>query len=152
MVLTVEEKLNKLKEYEGWLDFTDQQRDFLVAMAESDNNLFASYKKAYPHVKAASVSFSVHGMIQTLSIKSCLELLGYRKEKKEIVSKKEAMELLSQHLRRTSVEPDMLVKLLAMYSKLAGWEEDKGKNPDEGMSLDKLVTALEKKRKAEVQP
>lgn len=150
MVLTVEDKIAKLKEFESWEEFTEQQRAFLIAMAESDNNLFASYKKAYPNVKVSAISFSAHGMIQTLSIKSCLDLIGYKKEKKDIVSKKEALELLSAHLRRNSIESDMLVKLIGMYSKLAGWEEDKEK-PEEGLSLDKLVTALEKKRKTEVQ-
>jgi hypothetical protein len=146
MALTVEEKLSGLEQLQYWPEYTEQQRVFLQEMARNDNNLVGAYKIAYPHVKLKAVIFSAHGLIQTIAMKDALEFLGYKKEKKEIVSKKEALELLSQHLRRTALEPETLVKLLGVYSKLSGWEK-KDEEPDEAMSLDKLVAAVEQKRK-----
>jgi hypothetical protein len=146
MALSVEEKLTALEQSPYWSEFTEQQRAFLMEMARNDNNIFGAYKFAYPHVKTNAVSFSAHGLIQTVAMRDALDILGYKKEKKEIVTKKEAQELLSQHLRRNALEPETLVKLLGVYSKLAGWEKE-AKEPDESMSLDKLVAAVEQKRK-----
>lgn len=150
MAFTIEDKLEKLKAGKYWEEFTEQQRQFLIYMAESDFDLLDSYRKAYPHVKLQAATFSAYGMMQSISLKEALESIGYQKEKKETVSKKEALELMSRHLRKNTLDPETLVKLMGVYAKLAGWEKDKKDEPDQEISMDKLVTALEKKRKAEV--
>lgn len=148
MALTVEEKIDKLKNGQYWDEFTDAQRNFLLNMAASDFALLDSYRKAYPNVKASASTFSAYGMIQSLAVKAALESIGYQREKKEVVSKKEAQELMSYHMRKTGLEPETLVKLMGVYAKLAGWEKEKETDPGEEMSMDKLVAAVEKKRKA----
>lgn len=147
MAFTVEEKLEKLKIGQYWEEFTDAQRNFLIYMAESDFDLLGSYRRAYPHVKANASTFSAYGMMQSLAVKKALETIGYQREKKEVVSKREAMELLSHHMRKSQIEPETLVKLMGVYAKMAGWEKKEDTDPSADVSIDQLVTALEKKRK-----
>ncbi len=70
------------------------------------------------------------------------------KSKSTIVSKSEALELISAQLRRSDIENAPMVKLLALYSKLNGWDAEKPEHPEE-VDMDKLVAAVEKKRKSD---
>lgn len=143
MALTYEEKIAKLREYEGWFDFTDSQRVFLDGMAKGLNPT-ASYKVAYPDTRATAVAVALGAMMTRVGIRKALSIIGID-NKTPSFSKKEAMELLTRHLRKTD-DPAVLVKLLSIYSKFAGWEEE-AEDPGETVDMNKLVEAVEKKRR-----
>ena len=65
--------------------------------------------------------------------------------KKSIVSKNEAMELLSKQMRRPEIDDATLVKLVTLYSKLNRWGEEP--TPSTEPDMDALVAALERKRR-----
>lgn len=143
MALTYEEKIAKLREYEGWFDFTDSQRVFLDGMAQGLNPT-NSYKRAYPDTRGTAVAVALGAMMTRVGIRKALSIIGIEK-KQTPFSKKEAMGLLTTHLRKTD-DPAVLVKLLAIYSKFAEWEAD-AEAPDETVDMNKLVEAVEKKRR-----
>ena len=65
-----------------------------------------------------------------------------------LITKREALRLLSVQLRKPRIDGAEFCKVLALYSKLSGWDEEDSPNPgDEEVNLDKLVAAMEKKRK-----
>ncbi len=143
MALTYEEKIAKLKEFEGWLTFTDSQRVFLEGMAR-DMKPVEAMKRAYPDNKGIVVA--TKHMLARVGIQQALDLIQVKYATAN-VSKNEALKLLSRHLRRTN-DSSELVKLLGLYSKLTGWDKEEEDPPGEEMSLDKLVTAVERRRKA----
>jgi hypothetical protein len=62
-------------------------------------------------------------------------------------SKSEALQKLSDLIRSIRDEGKLL-KLLALYGKLSGWDKDKSKEPSEESRIDAIVLELERKRKA----
>lgn len=144
MALTVEEKLARLKDYEGWPTFTDSQKVFLAAMAEGLPAAEA-FKRAYPETKTGGLIFATQQMMCRVGIKKALSIIEIETNK-AAVSRKEALDILSARLRKCD-EDETLVKLLGLYSKLSGWDKPKDPEPTEDVSLDQLVAAMEKKRK-----
>jgi hypothetical protein len=67
--------------------------------------------------------------------------------RKKPVTKQEALEILSGHLRNPEVEPNVFVKLAALYSRLMGWRATDAPSDDEGDAVNKLVLAAERKRR-----
>jgi hypothetical protein len=65
------------------------------------------------------------------------------------VSKEEALELISNQLRRPEIEDAAMVKLMALYSKLQGWEKAEPAQPEEAVDMAQLVAAVEHKRKSQ---
>lgn len=141
MALTYEEKIAKLKEFEGWLTFTDSQRVFLDGMAKGLKPVEAM-KIAYPANNGIVVA--TKHMLTRVGIKQALSIIGEDYDT-PLVSKSEALKLLSRHLRK-SYDSAEVVKLLSLYSKLSGWDKEEEAESEE-VSLDKLVAAVEKKRK-----
>ena len=68
------------------------------------------------------------------------------KAQPELVTKSEALRLISTHLRKKDLEVGQLIKLVALQAKIAGW--DKSKEPTNEANIDKLVAAVERRRKA----
>lgn len=65
-----------------------------------------------------------------------------------LVTKADALRLLSDQLRKRGVKSEEFIKVLSLYSKLQGWDkDDEPRTPCEEVSLDKLVAAIEKKRR-----
>lgn len=147
MALTTEEKIAKLQTFEHWLGFTEPQRKFLLAMAEGLKP-HEAFIKAYPDTKAPSLVFATQQMMCRVGIKKALAFIEIE-FRKPTVSRTEALELLSTHLRKID-DPDKLVKLLGVYAKIAGWGKEE-KNLDEEVPMDKLVAAVEKKRRGQTQ-
>lgn len=71
-------------------------------------------------------------------------------KQRNIISKDEALMLLSAHIRKPDLDGGTLLKLIALYSKLQGWDAETKKPADEP-NMDQLVAAIEKKRKSGVQ-
>ena len=63
-----------------------------------------------------------------------------------ILTKDEALQLLSKQLRNPNIEPLLFVKVLTLYSTIAGWNKEKEPTPSEP-NLDELVTRIEKERR-----
>lgn len=143
MALTIEEKLEKLKAYKDWNKFTPPQQKFLQNMAQGMLSEDA-YSDAYPDTRQVALLPQTAQMLSRAGIRKALDSIGIDVSK-PLVSQKEAMELLSKHLRKAD-DPSVLVKLLSTYAKIAGWDKKTDKD-DEPPSLDKLVAAVEKKRK-----
>lgn len=57
------------------------------------------------------------------------------------------MELLSVQLRRTDIAEDLFVKVMQLYSKIAGWDREETPKSKPEPSLDELVATIERKRK-----
>lgn len=145
MALTVEEKISKLEAHDNWLRFTEPQRGFLVALAEGLKPTDA-YRKAYPDTKDANLVFATQQMLCRVGVKKILAEIEMDL-RKPVVSRTEAQELVSYHLRKQNIEPEMLVKLLGVYAKLSGWDKQKEQEPDAEVDINRLVSAIEKKRK-----
>jgi hypothetical protein len=67
-------------------------------------------------------------------------------------TKEEALEILSAQLRKPDLEPNVAAKLMLTYGRIAGWgirPRQKDVVDSEPDTMDKLVTEIEKKRKAE---
>ena len=62
------------------------------------------------------------------------------------ITKQEALGLLSDHIRKKSVDGNTLLKLLVLYSALAGWDEEQ--EPSKEPSLNELITIIERGCKA----
>lgn len=144
MALTIEEKLAKLQEFDGWLSFTPPQQAFLNNMAEGLKPTEA-FMKAYPDTKAKSMIFATQQMMCRVGVKRALASIEID-VRKPLVSRQEAMELLSIHLRKIE-DPDKLVKVLNTYAKIAGWGKDETDEQEDTVPMDKLVAAVEKKRR-----
>lgn len=65
----------------------------------------------------------------------------------KVLSKQEALELLSAQLRRSDIESEPFLKIMQLYSKIAGWDKEPTPKPKPEPSLDELVTAIERERK-----
>lgn len=144
MAFTYEESIAKLRQFEGWLTFTDPQRVFLDGVAKGLQPIEAM-KVAYPDNKGIVVA--TKSMLSRVGIQQALDLIGVEYSHAN-VSKEEALKLLSKHLRKPAIDSAELVKLLSVYSKLSGWDkEDDPKDPEGTVNLDKLVAAIEKKRR-----
>lgn len=139
---TYEEKLAKLKQQENWLSFTDSQRVFLDGVAQGMKPVEAM-KRAYPDNNGIVVA--TKHMLSRVGIQQALTILGVEYTHAN-VSKAEALKLLSRRLRKPTIEDSDLKGLLLIYSKLSGWDKEE-EDPEEEVSLDKLVAAVEKKRK-----
>lgn len=144
MALTIEEKLAKLQEFDGWLSFTPPQQAFLNNMAEGLKPTEA-FMKAYPDTKAKSMIFATQQMMCRVGVKRALASIEID-VRKPLVSRQEAMELLSIHLRKIE-DPDKLVKVLNTYAKIAGWGKEETDEQEDTVPMDKLVAAVEKKRR-----
>jgi hypothetical protein len=72
-----------------------------------------------------------------------------KKTPSQIVSKEEALELISDQLRRPEIEDASMVKLMTLYSKLSGWENVEPSQPEETVDMKKLIAAVEKRRKSQ---
>ncbi len=140
---TYEENIIKLRRSENWLSFTDSQRVFLEGVAQGMKPIEAM-KRAYPDNKGIVVA--TKSMLSRVGIQQCLNLIGVEYTHAD-VSKSEALKLLSRHLRKPTIDSAELVKVLSLYSKLAGWNKDEETDPGDEVSLDRLVAAVEKKRK-----
>ena len=64
--------------------------------------------------------------------------------KKQPVTRSEALELSSRHMRDSAIAPKLLVKLTTMYAKIAGW---KNAPEPEGEDINQIVVAAERKRR-----
>ena len=69
-----------------------------------------------------------------------------KKTENPIFSKDDALVLLSDLLRNPKLEADLFVKVMSLYSKIAGWDKEKDPEPSEP-TLDELVKEAEKKRR-----
>jgi len=145
MALTVKEKIETLEKGTKWITFTEPQKLFLLKMAETDD-LLNSYRYAYPTTQHNGLIFAAQRLVQMVGIKEALAEIGWE-QSRAAVSKKEALELLSKQLRKNDIAPLHLAKLLSVYAKMAGWDS-KGGTPDEEVNMDKLITAIERKRRA----
>lgn len=146
MVLTVEEKLDKLHAYQHWLAFSTQQQNFLIFVAEGTPPPEA-YMKAYPDRNPKSTSFQLIAMMKQHRMREALKLLGYDSEDNDIVSRKEALLLMSRSLRKTTIEPETMIKIMNVYARIRGWDKEDAKPSNPELDMDKLVAAMEKKRK-----
>jgi hypothetical protein len=63
------------------------------------------------------------------------------------ITKQDAMVLLSDQLRNPKLDSELFVKVLTLYSKICGWDKEKEPSPDEALTFDQQVAAIEKKRK-----
>jgi hypothetical protein len=73
------------------------------------------------------------------------------KKQTKLVSKQEALELISAQLRKPDLNPSQFAKLLKLQSQLSGWKPTQQPDPDGEPSIDQLVAAVEKKRRAAAQ-
>jgi hypothetical protein len=64
----------------------------------------------------------------------------------KLLTKDEALVLLSEQLRNPKLEADLFTKVMSLYSKISGWAKEKDPEPT-GPNLDELVASLEKKWK-----
>lgn len=62
------------------------------------------------------------------------------------LSKNDAMVLLSAHIRNPKLDAELFLKVIALYSRIAGWDKEKTPAPPE-QTIDQLVAAVEKKRR-----
>ena len=62
-------------------------------------------------------------------------------------TRSEALELLSTHLRKPDLAPNVLVKLTALYARLANWKATDDPSDDEEETISKLVAQAERKRR-----
>lgn len=67
------------------------------------------------------------------------------------ITKQEALELLSLHLRNPKTDDETLVKLMAMYSKLQGWDKPEKPAPADEVDIPALVAEIERRRKLAAQ-
>lgn len=66
--------------------------------------------------------------------------------KRKLYTKKNAIERLSNELRRPDIETGPMIKVLSLYIKLMGWDKDKA--PSEDRTINQLVAEIERQRKA----
>ena len=73
------------------------------------------------------------------------------KKKKEIklVTKAEALHMLAKHMRNPNLTANELLKLINLQSKICGWNNEEEASDETNM--DKLVTDIERRRKAQEQ-
>ena len=69
--------------------------------------------------------------------------------RKQPVTRSEALELLSRHMRDSAIAPNVLVKLTTMYAKIAGWKH--APEPEDETDINRLIAAEERKRKLKTQ-
>jgi hypothetical protein len=67
------------------------------------------------------------------------------------VSRAEALQILSAQMRKPEIAPNVLIKLTNLCAKIAGWKSSAPLPEDEGTDLDKLVQAMERKRRTKTQ-
>ena len=72
-------------------------------------------------------------------------------KQKQILTKRTALELLSEQIRKPDIDAAGLIKCLNVYGKLAGWFDEQSSPSSDRDSIDKLVSAVEAKRKQEKQ-
>jgi hypothetical protein len=145
MVATYEENIAKLKQQDNWWSFTDSQRVFLDGVAKGLKPLDA-IKQAYPDCKNA-VTLTKH-MLERVGIQRALDTIGIDVRKANL-SKADALQMLTRRLHKAGTDDATFAKLLSLYAKLAGWDKEED-DPSEEVSLDKLIVAMEKKRKGKV--
>jgi hypothetical protein len=67
--------------------------------------------------------------------------------KSKILSRDEALDLLSDHIRKKGVDDDTLLKLISFYAKLSGWDKEKPEPADEEPNIEQLIQAMEKQKR-----
>lgn len=69
------------------------------------------------------------------------------KASNRLLTKPEALEILSVHLRNPKIEPGAMLKLMTIYADLQGWDNEEA--PSAEVDIDKLAAEIERQRKAE---
>lgn len=69
-----------------------------------------------------------------------------KKAENKILTKDEAMVLLSAQLRNPKLEADLFIKVMKLYSTIAGWDNEPTPKENEP-TIEDQVLALEQKRK-----
>ena len=143
MALTVEERLKRLDDMEGWPAYTPEQKVFITAIAKNIDPERA-YALAFPEKKNAR--FHAGRLMQYRSVKDALAVICYEKPK-PVYTKQEALEDLTYRMRKQGMEDETYVKLLAIYSRMNGWDKPKADKPEEEVDPLTAVLAAEKKRR-----
>jgi len=69
-----------------------------------------------------------------------------RKQKESrLVTKAEALRMLAEHMRNPNLTANELLRLINLQSKICGWNKEQ--EPTEETNVDKLVEAIESRRK-----
>jgi hypothetical protein len=150
MVSAVEEKLARLYALPEWTTFTPQQQTFLTEFAKT-GEARASYGVAYPNARQQTWGYGSAQLINQQRMRCAIKAARLGKEDTDLVSKEEAIGMLSRTLRQVQDETEMFVKVFALYAKMNGWDKQpkgEGSNPDssEEPALDDVVAALKKER------
>jgi len=61
------------------------------------------------------------------------------------VTKAEALRMLAEHMRNPNLTANELLRLINLQSKICGWNKEE--EPTEETNVDKLVEAIESRRK-----
>lgn len=152
MVLTVEEKLNRLHNMDDWEIFPPEQAAFLEAIANNTEPAVAMHqvRPDIPLTGRGSVAFHASRMLTYTRIKKALDVIQYVKPE-VVYTKKEALEDITYRLRKQNLEDETYIKLLGLLAKMNGWDKPKEKpeevDPEE--KINQMVADLEKKRKDE---
>ena len=72
--------------------------------------------------------------------------MSKRKEEPQLLTRQEALELLSAQLRRSDIKSDELLKVITLYSKICGWFDEPAPSKPEP-TLEELIIEAEKKRR-----
>ena len=149
MVLTVEEKLTRLRSMEDWELYPPEQKAFLTGIA---NNIDpeVSYHQAFPAKERPR--FHAGRLMQYKTIKKALEVIRYEKPE-PVYTQREALEDITFRIRKNNLEDETYIKLLTLLAKMNGWDKPKEppKSPEEKQEdVNQTVVELEKKRRGEL--
>ena len=72
--------------------------------------------------------------------------MSKEKRKEELLTKEEALHLLSAQMRRSNIKSDELLKVVTLYSKICGWFDEPAPSKPEP-TLEELIIEAEKKRR-----
>lgn len=147
MALTVEEKLNRLSNMEDWEIYPPEHKAFLTSVANNIEPAVA-FVRAYPTSKK-NPGFGAGGFLLRTNIRKALDVIQYVKPV-PVYTKREALEDITQRIRKQGVEDETYIKLLSLLAKMSGWDKPKKEEEkEEEKSPLELVLDEERKRREE---
>lgn len=136
-------KIKEMKAHPAYFQLTNKQQRFILAFIDSGGNARAAAQSVFNCKTAQSADNLAKKVLKKWQVRKLLQIVGEYSFTGILMTKEEAMYLISERMRDESITADQFSTMLKFMSGALGWVEPaKGKKDD----IDSLVQKLEREK------
>jgi hypothetical protein len=117
------DKLNELQQHPLFFQLTLKQQDFLLRFVEFKGNGRRAAKAVFKAKDDKSADYQARKLLRRWQIRKLLALYGKFTFEGYLITRDEALHLISEKLRDGRLDTKAFVELMRFTSKLQGWED-----------------------------